>query len=415
MKTYQFLPQILLRTPAFSFKDYSALKLKTILKNNYFQKALLIASSSLYHQLEKTGFDYEQLSHREQQSVRKYFNRLCFRPTPFGAFSTFSVVNWGPELYIEVKKQRIHLTKSFAEAIIAGQILKHSMGREQLQYKVNQTLYESADDLRYLAAFPNEENTAFEFSIKSISNMPVLKKLKTFCAPERSYNELINFLTGEQIERAEAGQLIDELIGIQFLTDNLMPNITGQDYLEKIAPKQFKSLILPVSNSQINFNNSNRLAENIPDANKVYVNTEGLSGGSLNPEHQETLLKALNCLFSFSSRPASAGNLADFIAAYQKKFEGRALPLLYVLDPETGIGYRDLADHLEGKELIQEINWPSKSSPKLITQWSAAHSLLLKKWHQAGPVISLMKRICPRSVRQWLVYPGRPPFRSFLE
>jgi len=394
MQRYNFFPVTILRTPAFSFKDYSTIKLRKILKNSYFQQALLIASSVIFRELEKVDFDFEKLNPKEKNTVQKYFNRICFRPTPFGAFSVFSVADWGQHHYIEVKKQRIHLTKSFAEEVLAGQVFRQSAGRNQLKYKANQTIYESAGELRYLAATANYDNTAFEFSIKSVTNIPQLKKLLLFSATERLYSELLEFLTGsEKIDSGEARRMLEELIDIQFFTDNLMPNITGRDYLERISAafgpdhhlRDFKSTILPVLNSQISPGNSRLLNNSITDANKVYVNTEGIPGGSLNTIYQATIIKALNCLYCLNAKLPAAGNLTGFIAAYVKKFDGQTLPLLYVLDPETGIGYQDLADNSQGKELIQEINWTTKSKKELITHWSTAHSLLLKKWHHPAP------------------------------
>ncbi|MGZ3831534.1 MAG: lantibiotic dehydratase, partial [Mucilaginibacter sp.] len=398
MNNYHFFPVTVLRTPAFSFKDHGEPNLRRTLKNNYFQKALLIASDVVYKQLEKVDFDLDRLNPKEVNTVKKYFNRICFRPTPFGTFSTFSAVPWGQQQYIEVKKQRVHLTKSFKEELLAVRNFKEKANPKEFKYRVNQTIYETADELRYLAAFPNEAFTAFEFSIKSVSNIPLLKKLRSFGVTEKHYHEFMSFLKHEEnLDDDIASGLLDELISVDFLLDHLVPNITGADYLEKTSRsfspvnplKNFKSTILPVSNGQLNANGNNRLTDYIKDTNQVYVNTEGVPGGSIPIDYQQKLLKALDGLYLLGTRLKTKSHLTDFIAAYEKKFEGQTLPLLFVLDPETGIGYQGLADHHDGRELIKEIAWPAGAKNELTTDWSKAHSLLLKKWHQGAPVIKL--------------------------
>ena len=398
MNNYHFFPVTVLRTPAFSFKDHGEPNLRRTLKNNYFQKALLIASAVVYRQLEKVDFDLDRLNPKEVNTVKKYFNRICFRPTPFGTFSTFSAVSWGQQQYIEVKKQRVHLTKSFKEELLAVWSFKEKVNPKELKYRINQTVYETADELRYLAAIPNEAFTAFEFSIKSVANIPLLKKLRPFGATEKHYHEFMDFLKHEEnLDDEVASGLLDELISVDFLLDQLVPNITGADYLEKTSRsfstvnplKNFKSTILQVSNGQLNANSNDLLADNIKDANQVYVNTEGVPGGTIPTDYQQKLLKALDGLYLLGTRHKPKSHLTDFIAAYEKKFEGQTLPLLFALDPETGIGYQGLADHQEGRELIKEIAWPLGAKNDLTTDWSKVHSLLLKKWHLGDPVIKL--------------------------
>src|SRR5690242_12363668 len=92
MRAYSFLPKIVMRTPLYSYSqmqiDYSEL-----LKDKYFRTALFLASRTFFNELNKSQFNYDLLTDKQKHSVKRYANRTIYRSTPFGLFSSFSLID----------------------------------------------------------------------------------------------------------------------------------------------------------------------------------------------------------------------------------------------------------------------------------------------------------------------------------
>jgi thiopeptide-type bacteriocin biosynthesis protein len=422
MNPYRFFPVTVLRIPAFSFSTYAPANLAEALKNDYFKTALRTASVPLYEQLEKKSFELAALSGKEQLAVWKYVNRICFRPTPFGLFAAVSAVSWGVGDGIRVGRRTIHTQASFAEAIRLGQQHRSLAGASALLYRLNTSIYDCGDHLRYLAAAANTANTAFEFAIASVAKMEKWDDFRRFCARQRSYAVLLDFIAVNwQLERTAAGGLLDELIELQLLTDNLLPNITGTDYGKKLSllknagpPADLKILTCALPGSSLTRQQAEALKNRISDAQKVYVNTTAMAAGLLSQRYQEQLLTALRCLERLTP-PAPEGPLRDFISAYQKKFGDRDLPLLAALDPEIGVGYQNLAGDAQSGTLLDDIDWGSKAACHEAPRWSPVHSFLLRKWQESVPGDSI--RLDPEEVLAADHLPGvsaTPPTLSIV-
>src|ERR1700753_2600742 len=93
--TYNFLPELFLRAPYYSFAGYDPERLEEVLKDRGFRNGLFLASPAFYNELKKKEFELHKLAEKEKHSVSKYYNRMCFRPTPFGSFASFSLLTWG--------------------------------------------------------------------------------------------------------------------------------------------------------------------------------------------------------------------------------------------------------------------------------------------------------------------------------
>jgi len=92
-----FLDRVLIRSPYFSITEYHNGDLDAPLRNEVFRQALWLASPDFYSELEKPDFCLTRLDSRKQAALRRYFNRACFRATPFGGFSSFSLAGWSAE------------------------------------------------------------------------------------------------------------------------------------------------------------------------------------------------------------------------------------------------------------------------------------------------------------------------------
>jgi hypothetical protein len=106
MKNLKFDNALMLRTPAISYKSYSLSKRDQLMTDPFFRGALFLANPILYHLLAAKSFNWESFTEKEKLSISKYYNRMSFRPTPFGAFAGFSTVEWGNGAQIKLAASR---------------------------------------------------------------------------------------------------------------------------------------------------------------------------------------------------------------------------------------------------------------------------------------------------------------------
>src|SRR5688572_10039487 len=91
---YAFFSSLMVRNPVFSFADYGTINYNELIKSEFFKTALYFASTDFYNEVQKKDFEFEKLSAAQKSTIKKYCNRACFRPTPFGAFSSLSALQW---------------------------------------------------------------------------------------------------------------------------------------------------------------------------------------------------------------------------------------------------------------------------------------------------------------------------------
>src|SRR5476651_2688215 len=96
--TFEFLSEIILRAPLLSYEDYQLSDLDELMQDAWFKLAIYLASPDLYARLAINNFSGKLITHKERLTLLKYYNRMSFRPTPFGAFSSFSILSWSEGL-----------------------------------------------------------------------------------------------------------------------------------------------------------------------------------------------------------------------------------------------------------------------------------------------------------------------------
>ena len=391
MSLYKFLPALLLRTPSLSYSHYSSKDLKPVLKMPFFKNAIFLASKSFYKELQKKKFNYDLLDKKEINTLRKYANRMFLRPTPFGLFSAFAAVEWGNNDGVIINKHKIHFKNNFEKGIIYANNLNVNDKFGRL-FKSNQSIYLVGDKFRYLMGKPNEEEKSFEFFINAIDAGSLLKRLLSYCNKERSHVEIGAFiLSVANIELDYANYLIEGLIESQVLVNTSQPNIIGEDYYQRVASLDEPSIL---NNLKVEENASKITAlelegddttgfyldEIVDSATDYYVNLEKeLDAGTLNTAYQHIIDEAVDCLLQLTAVYSPGNKMADFIQAFKRKFDAQVIPLLFAIDPETGVDYDDLTGSGKENSLLSDIVWETKQKDAHGLPWSNVHSLLLKK------------------------------------
>ncbi len=409
MMSYLFFPSLLLRRPVRGPGEYT-LNIDKMLSDAHFLAALVLATPVFYESLRNLSFRVAALSEKEKQTLTKYFNRFCFRPTPFGLFSSVTLMNWSEQ------EEPVSLSEPVFEAIVrasqtyqyrlASSLLQTAIPPDQLRFEANFSLYRVMKEYRFFHSILDENGQERQYLLQSIEFSTLLKTLIAFCRSARSRSAII-----DQIESTagcspeEAAEYADFLIDSQLLVNRFRPNITGTDYLSYLTgflssrqrderpDASVHFLRQLIAHHPIDANHFRKLTDRLnsllsgkrnkkPATGLSVILKRRAQGETLHKRHQLALrdgLYALDALSSQEQHPA----MNQFIQSFQQHFEGQSLPLLTALDPEVGIGYH-FPGPGNGNPLLETLHLPPYlSSQDTALQWRSVHSFLLDKWHQA--------------------------------
>ncbi len=403
---YTFLPSLLVRTPGYSYRGYQHADYEQLLKDPGFQVALFLASRPFFEEIAKKNFEFAGLNEKQRSTIIKYFNRASFRSTPFGLFSSFSLIDWGASASpVTLSSSLTHYTRpDFFLLVQLAQALIDEPAAEGLLFYPNQSIYQSKTDIRYIKA-DIDENQQSHFSMVSISSNRVLKKLLGFCASGRTLKDIRQFLTRETgATGTVAGEFIRELYEQDVLVPSLRPGVTGNDaglsviaWLRQRESVAFSQLADPlqalydqpsVGIEQL-LSTSRRLdalAGNKTAKSFFYTIAERkVTAGALPARLQQQVQEGLYCL-SLLSRPFVPEDLRKFKKAFIDRYECGEFPLLEIIDPQLGIGYGDF-DALYDELGLQDMASPAMANPSSsggAVDRQDLPSLLLDEWLRNG-------------------------------
>jgi hypothetical protein len=419
--SYLFAKHLLLRMPVKSPADYVA-ESQTFLNDLFFRSALYLASPSFFSRLEQQNFQTEKLSEKEKNTLRKYINRYCFRPTPFGLFSSVSLIHWanapGPQIQ-EAPNFTVCIRADQAYQAILGQDLLDNELNGLANYEGNPSIYRALNEYRFFRTGLDETFRHREYLLQSIAFSKLLKDLIAYCSPGRTLQEIIlHIMESASCSEKEGEEYAEFLIDAQLLVSRLRPNITGPDYLGRLAgiinnnqkdsgrtrniSKLTDASLTELRIEPVSFQKLNRELKTLLPAKQAGLNPDQLSvilhrtldNQAIDSRYQEHLndgIYALDILSPKDRLPA----MAQFISSYQQHFEGQHLPLLRALDPETGIGYQQPVPEMHNP-LLETLNIAYKTSAGPSGDWTAAHSLIMETWLRNSktdrPVIRLEEK-----------------------
>ncbi|WP_162842811.1 lantibiotic dehydratase [Mucilaginibacter pineti] len=312
-------PQVLYRIPRFPLNATLADSWEEL------KAAIALSSPEFYGLIKDTAKDdLDRLPPATLFSIWKYFNRAKYRPTPFASFAGVGLCEVKPgnqpsNLLIS-DEQILHTYVDWphkedvkiSAAIIAEQNLK---------LFANSSYYVIKDVIRYISFIDGQ------FQLSEIGYYETVIAILQTCAQPVSFTQLIQSLNEKGHPLDDPIEFLDQLIELQLLITELHPNIIGQDYFQRIKH--------PVAR----YNDACILAE------------RKLVSGALNENLFKDLQKLIPILQQLIPVPENI-SLQQFASKFSQRFGTEEIPLLQALDPETGIGYDDLAQAGEGEELV---------------------------------------------------------------
>lgn len=383
-------PFLLVRAPAYSYENFNEPFLQQALTTDFFRASLFFASQTLYIELKKKDFDYTRFNEQVKTTLWKYLNRMCFRPLPYGLFSSFSLAEWSSEQGSILFSGQGQLTAipDFVSVLDYVKTIKEE-DLSSVRYYTNNSMYTVADDLYFFShAYAEQAN----YVIVHLKIVAGLKGLLKFISRGQTKETIVNYLVEKYGEDAGAEEYFNHLVSGQVIVSELMPNVTGLLYSERCLSllKEYNQFDLsPIKTFSIDINNQN---QPLPELNKHLEEVIGrneknapyglyqreISGGLSDEVHPEftLLIKNLNKL----TYDKDENGMNKFKAAFIKKYDRQEIPLMEVMDPGIGIGYENLAfafDH-QNDEFIEDLRKSADSVDKL--NWGETERMLFKKW-----------------------------------
>jgi thiopeptide-type bacteriocin biosynthesis protein len=395
LSLYQFHDTLVLRHPVYSFTQFSEDSLAVKLQDRYFRDAIYLCSPTVFDELKKCGFEYDRLSSKLKNTLLKYFNRMCYRPTPFALCAAVNTVNWadsGNNILLNAATYKPHVKLSYGRSLkIAAEMLP--LSQHQLRVKANATLYKIGKQIRYIKCL-QEDADKITFYIASADATVLLNKVLSYTAARRSKDEVLTF-TAQKVGCSidVAAEFLQTLLNEQILVDADTPNITGADYLQK------RNLLTHTNDRQVGCNLYQDLKPVVNTAdfhgylnqyraclqkNDLYVNLESkIKNGRVDAVHQKAISDGLKFL-AHINQPHVPSGISRFAQQFNKKFEGQTVPLLLALDPEVGVGYIALTAGSEPLNFADDIAWDRTLTNSDALDWGQLQSLILKKWMAGG-------------------------------
>lgn len=377
LNDYTFSPLVVVRTPVYSYANYdsSGRVLSRLLNDPLFRQAIFLASTSLFRELQLAEFNVEKLKPKVSIALRKYYNRMSFRCTPFGLFSALSTVRWGhgqPLILCDVLQPRGY----FSYGYISGktQRLLSTPLHEHLTYLINETVYTVNDSIRYIRYEDDETTGRRKFHLHEMQVNAVLTAIIGYCKTKRTRKAITQFISRAfNANEQDSECYVEEIISRQLLVCSFQPHVLDKEYLVGAsgainwAEEMASDMKAPVNEGR----------------SKYYVSLhKPLESGQLNTDYQEQIKDGLYCINRLLKMPPHEG-LQDFKAAFKKKFDRQTISLLYALDPEVGVGYEKLASAEASSILLRDVHFTQHAIAKgNLLEWTKGHALLMRKWSQ---------------------------------
>ena len=461
---YTFHPQQILRTPLKPLKtSFTSEELQELFNQKEMQEALFLSSPNLLNEF--TKWQKEELTDKEEEkrlisSLLKYALRIHSRCTPFGLFagctlleSLFEEGERGMLNNITVNSEnserRTRLDMNFTCAL-AQEFSKISFIQKHLKFYPNTSIYNLQDKIRYVEYYYKEKRRIHQISAvdSSIYLQNILEKAKDGA----TLKELAKIIIDEEITLEEALSFITQITEAQLLVSELEPSVTGVELLaqilnvlsgikEKEANKELESIIDLLQNTQIQLNKIDEkigntisiyesLAGNLKQLNipfelsklfqtDLYIETKQkvesvdnflieersreLSELAVNKPVQSQLTKALTILNQLTTT-SSKTNLTEFQKKFYERYEDKEVPLLEVLDIETGVGYAQNTNHTgDVNPLVNDIQLPYDDNQYTQLNWSKKQSFLFRKLLEAQKNKEQVIQLTPNDVKEFKV------------
>ncbi len=412
---YTFHDKLILRTPRLPIsRDIGEQQIQLLLHASAFLEAIYLASPVLHDECirwKEGALTDKKGIQKLTRSLCKYYSRMTSRCTPFGLFSGCAVVNWHPtqtKVVVESGQLERHTRLDMHYLCALAQKLATMSGiKEKLLYYPNNSLYAIGDEIRYVEYHYTNGKRSHQISSVNFSD-PVATALQ-LAKNGTKFQTMVEELCGGDITEEDATDFVNELIASQLLVNELEPAITGNEFiyqvidiLKRINTDQNEGIGLIVDVLQevddllkkldtTGDNEAERYREIMAILNKLELvfdesklfqtdSIRVLKDRDISLLIQQELTTSLDMINKITGDRENE-NLQSFARRFYDRYEDKEMPLLEVMDTETGIGYLENS-HGDITPLVEDIVPPNRETEQKYA-WGKLDRLLSQKLVEA--------------------------------
>lgn len=373
-------------------KDRNALrsKLREALQRTEIREAIFVASPDMEEMLEPwlQGKLRGEKQERVERSLVRYLSRMAARPTPFGLFSGCSTGAWGQDSLLKVEGLEASLRHTRLDmdylCSLVEELEKDPKVRGTLRYRPNSSLYTAAGRLRYAEVRFSAERGR-NYHLVALEPTSYLEATLERAQAGTTIEELARPLVDDEISFEEASAYIHELIDNQVLVSNLYPTVTGEEPIHGVVErlKSHPDTLelgerLGSALARIEALDQNTCERTPETYRKLAKDLETLPAkiklkylfqvdlvkpapeARLSVKVRHDIEEGIDLLHRLAP-PKGNNPMKSFMDAFRERYESRWIPLLEVLDDESGIGFESSqAPGAEASPLLEGLFFPGR-------------------------------------------------------
>ena len=366
-----------LRAPVLPFatlEGLDAARLRALVEEPAIAEAIFLASPAL---ATAKGDGVER-------ALLRYVSRMAGRATPFGLFSGVAVGTFGDATRFAIGARHRRTTRLDTDYLARlCERLAHDL-RAELAYVPNTSLYRVGDRLRYVEA--RLESAGRTHHLVAIDASTYVEAVLARAARGATMAELADVLAGDpELTRVEIDEFLESLVVEQVLCPVLQPPVTGPDPTAAIA-NVLRALPSGRAAAAVLDETAARLAaidragvsapsayrevtealQALPvpadTANLVRVDLEVDADVVLGPRIATEIARGVELLRRLLPPPEDSW--APFRDRFTARYERREVPLVELLDEESGIGFGSRSDDGAQAPLLDELPSPAGFEPQ---------------------------------------------------
>lgn len=326
-------------------------------------ESLYIASPSLLDRLDTWKKTPESKQGKKiELALLKYFIRMCSRPTPFGLFSGIHMGALSQSTNLsspgfKFRNRRTRLDMFFLSTL--KEHLQHT-STSTAQYSPNSSLYNIANQFRYIDAYHSNNTRQFRLSaVESDEYFSfIMQAAEKGCSIQQLIEKFIGRYPNSDIDQVT--EYISSLIDESLLVANISLPITGispdEAFLHSIQQLDLDntSSICESALKRLEEIDHKRMAS-VEDYKRVYQQLSELPISveenklfqvdmyqdfekcEIDEKLAENLYDHITLIHALSNDHKNP--LMNFINQFNSRYEGQLVPLNLLLDDESGIGF----------------------------------------------------------------------------
>lgn len=368
-------------------------------------EALRIAAPSLLDATAKWRENPESKAGRStERSVVRYLQRMCARPTPFGAFAGGSVGRVGERDRIRLAPRDSYTVHARVGMKVLRDVCRwvreQPQYRDALVYRANPTVYRVGSELRFQAHRELEGKRLYH--LERVAADEMVEALLESANAGLRWSQLVAWLRehADEPDPGEAEAYLTDLVDAQLLAPDLEPPLVSDDVLGDVCARLAEigagEAARILADAGVQLSESTELAAGehrraavellgalpVPHdpARAVYAELAKPAEAELSRDSLAAVRAAIGALHRLVPTPDLL-RLERFRDAFVARFGAREVPFVSVLDPDVGVPFP--ADSGGPRPpLLEGLPFGVRAEAPRVA-WGAREQLLLDKLLQA--------------------------------